>query len=30
VFAPSPDEALRERYRRWLALMQEASGVRVV
>jgi glycerol kinase len=30
VFVPSPDKALRDRYRRWLALMQEASGVRVV
>jgi glycerol kinase len=30
VFVPSPDEMLRERYRRWLALMQEASGVRIV
>jgi glycerol kinase len=29
-FAPSADAALRERYRRWLALMQEESGVRVV
>jgi len=30
VFAPSLDEPLSARYRRWLALMQEASGVRVV
>jgi len=30
VFVPAPDAALRDRYRRWLALMQEASGVRVV
>jgi glycerol kinase len=30
VFAPAPDDALRDRYRRWLALMQEASGVRIV
>jgi glycerol kinase len=30
VFAPSRNEALRARYRRWLALMQQASGVRVV
>jgi glycerol kinase len=29
VFAPARDEALRERYRRWLALMQAESGVRV-
>jgi len=30
TFAPAGDAALLERYRRWLALMQEASGVRVV
>jgi len=30
VFAPGLDEALRARYRRWLALMQEASGVRIL
>lgn len=30
VFAPSRDEALRARYRRWLALMQRASGVQMV
>jgi glycerol kinase len=30
VFAPTADHELRARYRRWLALMQEASGVRVV
>ena len=30
VFAPARDAALRERYRRWLALMQEASGVRML
>jgi glycerol kinase len=30
VFQPVPDEALRERYRRWLALMQAASGVRIL
>jgi glycerol kinase len=30
VFAPAPDAALRARYRRWLELMQQASGVRVV
>ncbi len=30
VFAPTRDEALRARYRRWLGLMQDASGVRVV
>lgn len=30
VFPPARDAALRERYRRWLALMQEESGVRVV
>jgi len=30
VFAPAADPGLRARYRRWLALMQEASGVRVV
>jgi glycerol kinase len=29
LFVPSPNEALRARYRRWLGLMQEASGVRV-
>jgi glycerol kinase len=29
VFVPSPGEALRDRYRRWLTLMQETSGVRV-
>ena len=28
VFAPEPDEALRARYRRWLDMMQEATGVR--
>jgi glycerol kinase len=28
VFAPGPDPALRERYRRWLDQMQEATGVR--
>ena len=28
VFAPEPDPALRERYRRWLDLMQEAAGLR--
>jgi len=27
VFAPARDDALRERYRRWRALMQEATGV---
>ena len=27
VFAPAPDEALRERYRRWRTLMREATGV---
>jgi glycerol kinase len=30
VFAPAADHELRARYRRWLALMQEASGVRIV
>jgi glycerol kinase len=30
VFTPAPDEALRRRYRRWLDLMQEASGVRLL
>jgi glycerol kinase len=30
VFAPSPDPALRERYLRWCALMERATGVRVV
>jgi glycerol kinase len=30
VFAPARDDALRERYRRWLDLMQQESGVRVV
>jgi len=30
TFEPAPDPALRERYRRWLARMQEASGVRIV
>jgi glycerol kinase len=30
TFEPAPDPALRERYRRWLARMQAASGVRVV
>lgn len=30
VFAPAPDDALRERYRRWLDLMQRESGVQVV
>jgi glycerol kinase len=28
VFAPEPDAALRARYRRWLDLMQGATGVR--
>ncbi|HJS39260.1 MAG TPA: FGGY family carbohydrate kinase [Burkholderiales bacterium] len=27
VFAPLPDDRLRERYRRWRALMREATGV---
>jgi glycerol kinase len=27
VFAPQPDPALRERYRRWRALMAEATGI---
>jgi glycerol kinase len=27
VFPPAPDEALRGRYRRWRALMREATGV---
>jgi glycerol kinase len=27
VFAPQPDAALAERYRRWRALMREATGV---
>jgi glycerol kinase len=27
VFAPQPDPALRQRYRRWRALMAEATGV---
>jgi glycerol kinase len=30
VFAPAADHELRARYLRWLALMQEASGVRIV
>jgi glycerol kinase len=30
VFAPQPDADLRARYRRWRALMEQATGVRVV
>mgnify|MGYP003419108306 FL=1 len=30
IFAPQPDVALRSRYLRWRALMEQATGVRVV